>query len=101
MQLIRGRFQKEKVAADFLLEGVAGVFFTGIGLGPNRKGILLDRTRKFANLKNQQLLHVSSSEYFVQWDDEVLTRILHAPRNLHILRMDSWKYSENYPTFEI
>jgi hypothetical protein len=97
LQLIRGRFQKEKVVTDFLLEGVAGVFFTGIGPGPNRKGILLDRTRKFANLKNQQLLHVSFSEYFVQWDDEVLTRILHAPRNFYILRMDSWKYSENYP----
>ena len=76
-------------------------FFTEIGLGPNRKGILLDRTRKFANLKNQQLLHVSFSECFVQWDDEVLTRILHAPRNFYILRMDSWKYSENYPTYEI
>ena len=62
LRLIRGRLQKKKVATAFLLEGVAAVLFcTGIGRGPNRKGILLDRTRKFANLKNQQLLHVSFS----------------------------------------
>ena len=86
---------------SFYLKEWQVFFFTEIGLGPNRKGILLDRTRKFANLKNQQLLHVSFSECFVQWDDEVLTRILHAPRNFYILRMDSWKYSEQYPTYEM